>query len=171
LKNLVVVGDAVNVEALASASIASAQVRMEPSIRIKRSAGIVAALVRALPVVKAKLSRSACPIPEAKQQRRAFSESVRLPAPEDLVQMVIKTRGPSNEVREVWSILVDPSDARVERGAPLKLNVWVVRQNGAPRDKVDAEGTDRSGRFRARSVSFPNGSKRSRHGSGIYLAS
>ena len=74
---------------------------------------------------------------EAKQQRRAFSESVRFPAPALPVQVVIKKRGPRNEFREVWSIVVDPSDAGVERGAPPKLNVWAVMQNGAPRDKVD----------------------------------
>ena len=74
---------------------------------------------------------------EAKQQRRAFSESVRFPAPEAPVQVVIKKRGPRNEFREVWSIVVDPSDAGVDRGAPPKLNTWAVMQNGPPRDKVD----------------------------------
>ena len=74
---------------------------------------------------------------EAKRQRRAFSESVRFPAPGTPVQVVIKKRGPRNEFREVWSILVDPSDAGVDRAAPPKLNVWAVMQNGAPRDKVD----------------------------------
>ena len=69
---------------------------------------------------------------EAKEQRRAFSESVRFPAPTLPVQVVIKKRGPRNEFREVWSIVVDPSDAGVERGAPPKLNVWAVMQNGAP---------------------------------------
>ena len=38
---------------------------------------------------------------EAKQQRRAFSESVRFPAPALPVQVVIKKRGPRNEFREV----------------------------------------------------------------------
>jgi hypothetical protein len=74
---------------------------------------------------------------EAKQQRRAFSESVRFPAPEAPVQVVIKKRGPRSEFREVWSIVVDPSDAGVDRGAPPKLNTWAVMQNGPPRDKVD----------------------------------
>ena len=74
---------------------------------------------------------------EAKEQRRAFSESVRFPAPALPVQVVIKKRGPRNEFREVWSVVVDPSDTGVERSAPPKLNVWAVMQNGAPRDKVD----------------------------------
>ena len=74
---------------------------------------------------------------EAKQHRRGFSESVRFPAPGAPVQVVIKKRGPLNEFREVWSILVDPSDAGVERAKPPKVNVWAVMQNGPSRDKVD----------------------------------
>jgi hypothetical protein len=74
---------------------------------------------------------------EAKSQRRAFHESVRFPAPENPVQVVIKKRGPRNEFREVWSTVVDPADSTVDRTAPPKSNVWAVMQNGAPRDKVD----------------------------------
>ncbi len=74
---------------------------------------------------------------EAKQHRRGFSESIRFPAPGAPVQVVIKKRGPLNEFREVWSILVDPSDAGVERAQPPKVNVWAVMQNGPSRDKVD----------------------------------
>jgi hypothetical protein len=74
---------------------------------------------------------------EAKEHRRAFSESVRFPAPEGPVQVVIKKRGPRNEFREVWSIVVDPADAAVERAAPPKFNVWAVIQSGSPHDKVD----------------------------------
>ena len=72
---------------------------------------------------------------EAKQLRRAFHESLRFPAPPGPVQLVIKKRGPRNEFREVWSVIVDPADA--DHSAPPKLNVWAVMQNGAPRDKVD----------------------------------
>jgi hypothetical protein len=74
---------------------------------------------------------------EAKQQRRAFSESLRFPAPSAPVQVVVKKRGPRNEFREVWSIVVDPAGQAVDRAAPPALNVWAVIQNGAPRDKVD----------------------------------
>ncbi len=74
---------------------------------------------------------------EAKLLRRAFSESVRFPAPDGPVQVVIKKRGARNEFREVWSVVVDPSDPAVDHSAPPKLNVWAVMQNGAPRDKVD----------------------------------
>jgi hypothetical protein len=74
---------------------------------------------------------------EAKQQRRGFSESLRFPAPDAPVQIVIKKRGPQNEFREVWTTIVNPADSAVDRAAPPKLNVWAVMQNGAPRDKVD----------------------------------
>src|ERR1039457_3856538 len=59
------------------------------------------------------------------------------PAPALPVQVVITRRAPRTEFREVWSVVVDPSDTGVERSAPPKLNVWAVMQNGAPRDKVD----------------------------------
>ena len=74
---------------------------------------------------------------EAKQQRRTFHESVRFPEPERPVQVVLKERGPRNEFREVWSVVVDPSAPTVDRSPPPKLNVWAVIQHGPPRDKVD----------------------------------
>jgi hypothetical protein len=74
---------------------------------------------------------------EAKQQRRAFHESLRFPAPSAPVQVVIKKRGPRNEFREVWSVVADPADSAIDRAAPPKLNVWAVVENGPPRDKVD----------------------------------
>lgn len=74
---------------------------------------------------------------EAKLAPRAFPESVRFPAPGAPVQVVIKKRGPRNEFREIWSVVVDPADPAINRAAPPKLNVWAVLENGAPRDKVD----------------------------------
>lgn len=72
---------------------------------------------------------------EAKQLRRAFHESVRFPAPAAAVQVVIKKRGPRNEFREAWSVVIDPESA--DRSAAPKMIVWPVMQNGQPRDKVD----------------------------------
>jgi hypothetical protein len=74
---------------------------------------------------------------EAKQQRRAFQESLRFPAPAAPVQIVLKKRGPRNEFREVWSTLIDPADPAIDRRGPPKLKVWAVVENGPPRDKVD----------------------------------
>ena len=74
---------------------------------------------------------------EAKQLQRGFHESVRFPAPSAPVRVVIQSRGSANEFHDVWSVMVDPSDPGIDRGAPRKLNVWAVMRNGVPRDKVD----------------------------------
>ncbi len=75
--------------------------------------------------------------PEASQQRRAFSESLRFPAPASPVQVVIKKRDRRNAFREVWSIVVDPSSNTVDRSAPPAGRAWAVMKNGEPREKVD----------------------------------
>ena len=74
---------------------------------------------------------------EAAKQPRAFSESVRFPAPAAPVRVVIEKRGPRNEFREAWSMAIDPADPAIGRAAPPKLPVWAVMQNGPSRDKVD----------------------------------
>ena len=74
---------------------------------------------------------------EAKRIRRGFSESVRFPAPDAPVRVVIRKRGAGGEFREVWSIAIDPSGPDVDRAAPPKRNVWPVIHSGPPRDKVD----------------------------------
>jgi hypothetical protein len=75
---------------------------------------------------------------EAKERSRAFGESLRFPEPPGPVQVVVKKRGPRNEWREAWSVVVDPADPSVDRaGPPPGVTVWAVMQNGEPRDKVD----------------------------------
>jgi hypothetical protein len=75
---------------------------------------------------------------EAKERSRAFGESLRFPEPPGPVQVVVKKRGPRNEWREAWSVVVDPADPAVDRaGPPPGVTVWAVMQNGEPRDKVD----------------------------------
>ncbi len=74
---------------------------------------------------------------EAKKVRRAFSESVRFPAPSSPVSVRLLKRGPKNEFREVWSVDIDPNDPAIDRAAPPKLNVWQVVHNGDPAEKVD----------------------------------
>jgi hypothetical protein len=75
---------------------------------------------------------------EAKDLSRAFGESLRFPEPPGPVQVVLKKRGPRNEFREAWSIVVDPGDPAVERAAPpAGVTVWPVLKSGEPRDKVD----------------------------------
>ena len=74
--------------------------------------------------------------PEAGRERRAFSESLRFPAPASAVRVVLKKRDKQNEFRQVWTVDVDPADKAIDRTEP-RLRVWAVMMNGRPRDKVD----------------------------------
>jgi hypothetical protein len=75
---------------------------------------------------------------EAKDTRRGFSESVRFPAPDAPVQLVIKRRDHQNAFREVWSVVIDPHSRMVHRSPPSSTyHVWQVMKNGDSRDKVD----------------------------------
>jgi IgA Peptidase M64/Peptidase M64 N-terminus len=75
---------------------------------------------------------------EARSQARAFSESVRFPAPAAPVQLVMKKRGPDQTFREVWSLAVDPSDQEVDDAPPPSpgplLELW---HSGPPEQKLD----------------------------------
>jgi hypothetical protein len=75
--------------------------------------------------------------PEAGRERRAFSESIRFPAPVAPVQVVLKRRDRQNAFREVWSVEVDPTSSTIDRSGPPAVHVWAVMKNGEPRDKVD----------------------------------
>lgn len=75
---------------------------------------------------------------EAKETHRTFSESVRFPAPDAPVQLVLKKRDAQNAFREVWSAIIDPASQTVDHSAPpAGAHVWAVMQNGPPSDKVD----------------------------------
>jgi hypothetical protein len=75
---------------------------------------------------------------EAKQIHRTFHESVRFPAPDAPVQLVLKKRDAENAFREVWSVVIDPASQTVDRSAPpVAAHVWAVMQNGPSADKVD----------------------------------
>src|SRR6185295_19812715 len=54
---------------------------------------------------------------EAKDTNRTFSESLRFPAPDKPVRIVVKKRDARNVFREVWRTTVDPADKFVLRGA------------------------------------------------------
>jgi hypothetical protein len=47
---------------------------------------------------------------EAKQINRTFSESLRFPAPDKPVQIVLKKRDDQNAFREIWSLNLDPKN-------------------------------------------------------------
>ncbi len=75
---------------------------------------------------------------EAKERSRGFHESLRFPEPAGAVQIVLKKRDERNAFREVYSLVVDPADAAIDRSGPPKdAKVWAVMKNGAPADKVD----------------------------------
>ncbi len=75
--------------------------------------------------------------PEAKTEKRTFSESLRFPMPERPVQVVLKKRDHWNALREIWSIVVDPASQEIDRSRMPAAKVWAVEQNGPPADKVD----------------------------------
>jgi hypothetical protein len=76
---------------------------------------------------------------EAKRLNRTFSESLRFPAPEDPVRIVVKKRDPKNAFRDVWTVAVDVSDKFVERGTmpPVTGAVIKLHESGEPAQKLD----------------------------------
>lgn len=75
---------------------------------------------------------------EARNVTRTFHESLRFPAPAGKAQVIIRKRDTKTAFREVWSVVIDPGAAEVDRSAPPShVKVWAVMKNGEPRDKVD----------------------------------
>jgi hypothetical protein len=75
---------------------------------------------------------------EAKEIRRTFSESLRFPAPEAPVQIVLKKRDAQNAFLEVWSVLVDPKDVFIDTAAPASPGpLLTIQKSGEPAGKVD----------------------------------
>jgi len=54
---------------------------------------------------------------EARHGNRTFSESLRFPTPDAIVEVSLKERGASG-FHEVWKTVVDPSDKFVDRARP-----------------------------------------------------
>ncbi|MGH9970852.1 MAG: IgA Peptidase M64 [Pyrinomonadaceae bacterium] len=75
---------------------------------------------------------------EAKKANRTFHESLRFPAPQAPVQVVLKKRDASNAFREIWSLTVDPEDIFINRAQPPSPGrVIELEKNGDPATKVD----------------------------------
>jgi hypothetical protein len=75
---------------------------------------------------------------EARATTRTFSESLRFPAPDAPVEIVLKKRDARNGWHEVWSSTVDPKDIFIDRArtrAPARL--IEIQNNGDPATKVD----------------------------------
>jgi hypothetical protein len=75
---------------------------------------------------------------EAKTATRTFHESLRFPAPDGPVQVVLKKRDARNAFREVWSVLVDPKDMFVDTSKPASPGPLLeIQKSGDPAEKVD----------------------------------
>lgn len=75
---------------------------------------------------------------EAQAMRRTFSESLRFPAPDAPVEIVLKKRNAKNAWTDIWTIPVDPKDIFIDRSktrAPAPL--IAIQKMGEPATKVD----------------------------------
>jgi len=74
---------------------------------------------------------------EAKHASRTFSESLRFPAPDGPVKIVLKQRK-EQVFAEVWSTSVDPKDKFVDTSRPPSPGpLLAIQNNGDPSTKVD----------------------------------
>jgi hypothetical protein len=75
---------------------------------------------------------------EAKSINRTFSESLRFPAPDAPVEIVLRKREPNNAWIDIWTTKVDPKDIFIDRAlqrAPGRL--IPIQKMGDPATKVD----------------------------------
>lgn len=76
--------------------------------------------------------------PEARQQNRSFSESLRFPMPDKPVRIRLYDRDDRNAFSMVWTLDVDPASTDVRSAhEPLASALVAIRTNGEPKDKVD----------------------------------
>jgi hypothetical protein len=75
---------------------------------------------------------------EAKSMMRTFSESLRFPAPEAPVEIILRKRDAQNNWREVWSTEIDPKDIFIDRSkTPAPAPLIAIQKMGDPATKVD----------------------------------
>ncbi len=75
---------------------------------------------------------------EAKTIMRTFSESLRFPAPDAPVEIVLKKRDAQNNWRDLWTTSIDPSDMFIERSKPTApARLIPIQKMGDPTTKVD----------------------------------
>jgi hypothetical protein len=75
---------------------------------------------------------------EAATMMRTFSESLRFPAPDGPVEIVLKKRDAKNSWRDIWTTKVDPKDMFIDHSkitAPARL--IAIQKMGDPATKVD----------------------------------
>jgi uncharacterized protein len=75
---------------------------------------------------------------EAQKIMRSFSESLRFPAPDAPVDIVLKKRDAKNDWIEIWKTSIDPKDMFVDRSKPrARANLIPIQKMGDPATKVD----------------------------------
>lgn len=75
---------------------------------------------------------------EAATMMRSFSESLRFPAPDVPVDVVLKKRDRVNAWIDIWSTKVDPKDIFIDRSKPrAPARLIPIQQAGDPASKVD----------------------------------
>jgi acetyl esterase/lipase len=75
---------------------------------------------------------------EARKMNRTFHESLRFPAPDAPVQIVLKKRDAQNNWREAWTLTVDPRDKFIDTSVPQSPGpVIEIEKNGPSEAKVD----------------------------------
>src|SRR5436305_5871437 len=75
---------------------------------------------------------------EAREANRSFSESLRFPAPDRPVRIVLSERDPKNDFRPVWSTVVDPRDPMIDSSLPPSPGpLLAIQKSGEPGEKVD----------------------------------
>ena len=87
---------------------------------------------------------------EAKETNRTFSESLRFPAPEAPVRVVVKKRDAKNVFRDAWTFTVDPKDKFITPAPPKRQgreggrgsepdaeSLIAIQDSGDPATKLD----------------------------------
>ena len=75
---------------------------------------------------------------EATTMMRTFSESLRFPAPNAPVEIVLKKRDAKNSWRDIWSTDIDPKDIFIDRSkVPAPARLIAIQKMGDPATKVD----------------------------------
>lgn len=75
---------------------------------------------------------------EAKTIKRTFHESLRFPAPNVPVSVVLKKRDPKNVFQNVWTTTIDPTDYFIDRSKPAApAPLITIQKTGEPETRVD----------------------------------
>ncbi len=74
---------------------------------------------------------------EAGEKNRTFHESLRFPAPDHPVTVLIHERHKDKSFKVVWRVEIDPRNIFIDKSLPPEQNLLEIERNGDPDDKVD----------------------------------